>query len=284
MNNFYVYEMFNSECELLYIGKTTNIKNRMTQHFSKEMMATQPWKSEVLYIDYFELETRIEMDILELYLIAMKNPKYNIQSTDTDVPKCILRCKTSNHRRMFRNKEVDSIKNLNVSCEDKETMRKLINIYEGKLNDIGCFNKAPKFKDKHIPLSRQWYMNSDESKLKKIRDNTYNYFRHICKKKCKDVIWTCDLDIKEKYAPKSYKKCYVAPNDDLCKFDNCKSFAYLINDFPTDIEKQYDEKDLLSIIFLIKVLKYVTLDLGNNIDVYIPSDRVRKLLINWLDE
>ncbi len=81
---FYIYKMYDETNELLYIGKTTNIEQRMNCHFSKDMIERQEWKNEVAYIDYYEFKTKVDMDIMELYYIALERPKYNISSTDTE--------------------------------------------------------------------------------------------------------------------------------------------------------------------------------------------------------
>lgn len=35
MNQYIIYFMLNNKKEIIYIGKTTNIKSRLSQHFSK---------------------------------------------------------------------------------------------------------------------------------------------------------------------------------------------------------------------------------------------------------
>lgn len=41
---FYIYKMYDETNELLYIGKTTNIEQRMNCHFSRDITERQEWK------------------------------------------------------------------------------------------------------------------------------------------------------------------------------------------------------------------------------------------------
>lgn len=92
---FYVYKMYDENEELLYVGKTTRFDARMIQHFSKDAIEKQAWKEDVAYIDYYEFKTKVDMDIMELYYIALERPKHNELSTDTEKPQIsiIYTCK-----------------------------------------------------------------------------------------------------------------------------------------------------------------------------------------------
>ena len=58
-----------------------------------------------------------------------------------------------------------------------------------------------------------------------------------------------------------------------------------MNKYPTDLEKENQEyTDLLSIYDLIRIIKYITVDLNHKLNLYVPSKRVRSLLIKWLRE
>jgi len=50
MKQFIIYFMKNEKNEIIYIGKTTNIKARLSQHFSKIEIELNKWKSDINYI------------------------------------------------------------------------------------------------------------------------------------------------------------------------------------------------------------------------------------------
>lgn len=131
-----------------------------------------------------------------------------------------------------------------------------------------------------------WYERQNkENGFGVLKNNIYNYFRHKVKGKSKENMYTTFEDYKNQCKDKGYSKGFVNSNCELNKFDNCKNFAYLMNKFPTDLEKENEEyANLFTIYDLIRIVKYITVDLNHKLNLYVPSERVRNLLINWLKE
>ena len=276
---FYIYKMYDENEELLYIGKTTNIEARINQHFSKDTIEKQTWKEDVAYIDYYEFKTKVDMDIMELYYIALERPKHNELSTDTEKPQISIIYTCKEPKRINRKPIKQKIIEINIDKETKNQMLNNLNIYEGRINDIGK-KKNSKIKQ---PLSRTWFMENDEKTLKKLKNNTENYFKHILKSKSKENMYTTFEDYKSQVKGKGYTKGYINPDCELSKLDNCRNFAYIMNKYPSDIEKDNNEyANLLTIYDLIRIVKYITVDLDHNLNLYIPSERVRTLFKEWL--
>lgn len=74
---FYVYRFKDKHEQIVYIGKTKNLKNRMSQHFSESGHLSQDKYNQVESIEYLELPTKIDMDIKELYYINVWKPEFN---------------------------------------------------------------------------------------------------------------------------------------------------------------------------------------------------------------
>ena len=73
---YYVYKFLNDDQEVLYVGKTTNLKDRIFRHFHSGHLSPECY-SEVSYIRYIECKTDLEMTIKEIYFIDKYKPKYN---------------------------------------------------------------------------------------------------------------------------------------------------------------------------------------------------------------
>lgn len=278
---FYIYKMYDETNELLYIGKTTNIEQRMNCHFSRDITERQEWKNEVAYIDYYEFKTKVDMDIMELYYIALERPKYNISSTDTEKPQIEIIYTCNEPKRIVKKPLKQKIVEINIDRNTKNKMIENLNIYEGKLNNIGL-NGNSKWER---PLSRTWFMKANKEVMKQLKNNTENYYQNIIKGKSRDNMYTTFEDYKSQVKGKGYTKGFVNSDCELNKFDNCKNFAYLMNKFPTDLEKYNKEyAELLTIYDLIRITKYITVDLNHKLNIYIPSERVRKLFIEWLNK
>lgn len=73
----YVYKFLDETGNIIYIGKTDNIHNRMKQHFSKNGHLPSECYESVVTVFYAAVPTKCDADILETFLINKYSPKYN---------------------------------------------------------------------------------------------------------------------------------------------------------------------------------------------------------------
>lgn len=73
----YVYKFISDDNRLLYIGKTKNIKNRMSSHFSKNGHLPDDCLCQVARIDFKKLDDMYDVDYIEKQLIQYFQPEYN---------------------------------------------------------------------------------------------------------------------------------------------------------------------------------------------------------------
>lgn len=74
---FYIYKFTDEADNVLYVGQTTNIENRMAAHLRKESNYI-PY-SDIYSIEYTEVESDYHMNIYEVHYICKYKPKGNIQ-------------------------------------------------------------------------------------------------------------------------------------------------------------------------------------------------------------
>lgn len=85
MRGYFVYKFFNNRDEVIYIGKTVALENRIKTHFSVNGHLPAICYKETKDIYYTKFENNDEMSIYERYLINLHNPKYNTQfNNNTD--------------------------------------------------------------------------------------------------------------------------------------------------------------------------------------------------------
>ncbi len=80
-----VYKFFNSEHQIIYIGKAKNIKNRVKSYLNVrkgESKRIAKLKSSIKYIETIITKTESDALILEQGLISKKRPHFNIQFRD----------------------------------------------------------------------------------------------------------------------------------------------------------------------------------------------------------
>ncbi len=79
-----IYQMFDSEGQILYVGKAKNLKNRVSSYFRKTGLTpkTAALVKRIAKIDVTVTETETEALILEHNLIKQNHPPYNILMRD----------------------------------------------------------------------------------------------------------------------------------------------------------------------------------------------------------
>lgn len=140
-------------------------------------------------------------------------------------------------------------------------------------------------------LSRSWY-EKDDKRSEAVSKNLYNYFHNVTKAKKGKRIWTTFSSKMEAVADKGhYANCFIACNTRATNdYRGCDKLAYLVNRF---IMPSYSilfsrNKVMVSnrLFALQEMLQWIwrsAIRDGKPIDLYIPSERMRNLLVEWLD-
>ena len=81
----YVYRFLDSKGNIIYVGKTVNMDNRMQSHFTKGHLPKECYNS-VAKIEYQKYKTESDSLIMETYYITKYSPKYNKLGQSRDVP------------------------------------------------------------------------------------------------------------------------------------------------------------------------------------------------------
>lgn len=165
---------------------------------------------------------------------------------------------------------------------DISKYKELMNIYEGKLNRIGGDANA---------LSVTWLNKvKDGQGIKRLKSNTVNYFINISNTKSKDNMWTTFNDFESALKGKGYTKGFVQCNARATnEYRHKKSLAYLCNRYYNPLMKNFFidkgieiNEDIWALSELIQWIFRSRIRDDQPISLYIPSLRMRKLLIDWL--
>ena len=77
------YLMKNKDNVIIYVGKSKNLKNRLSSYFKQSHTGkTARLVSDIYTFDYILTSSELESLLLEINLIKKYNPKYNIMLTD----------------------------------------------------------------------------------------------------------------------------------------------------------------------------------------------------------
>lgn len=198
------------------------------------------------------------------------------------------------HGIQYKKYMLDSQKELighdkSYEFEKRNRVVDLIKIYDGKFNNIGTRI------GKSNPLSKSWYEDKrkkNRSIFEQLKSNTENYFRTVTKTKSDDNMYTTFESYKKFVSGKGYSKGFVSCNArGTNNFKDKKALAYLINLFvPPDIKQfvehyniNFDE-GLFSLSAFLQWIWRSQIRDGKPIEIYIPSERMRELLLHWMSE
>ncbi|MGG1630066.1 hypothetical protein [Rossellomorea sp. NRS-1567] len=166
---------------------------------------------------------------------------------------------------------------------DKSLLKSLINIYEGKLNDIGS---------QPYTLSKSWYdKDKNASLVEKMKKNLYSYFRNNVKTPTPVNMWTCFKDHQSELKGKGYTKGFVSHNARATNdFKDKQSLAYVINRFMHPYKSKFFKsrgvqvnEEMYALSELIQWIWRSRIRERQEINIYIPSARMRSLLLNYLE-
>src|ERR1700744_1622415 len=98
-----VYQFWDSEKELIYIGKAKDLRNRVTSYFNKDTNVNAKTKvlvSKISNITFTIVDTEVDAWLLENSLIKKHQPQYNVMLKDDKTYPWII-IKNENYPRIF---------------------------------------------------------------------------------------------------------------------------------------------------------------------------------------
>ena len=171
-----------------------------------------------------------------------------------------------------------------VKSTSQYDFKKLINIIDNpKLNAVGDLDNS---------LSKMWYeRNKNNSIMKTIKNNTYNYFKNIVKSPSPKNIWTTFKDYQKLVSGQGYSKGFVSSNMRATnEYMDRDCIAYLVNKFFNPYIKNFFktngvevDEDGYAISEMLQFIWRSAIRRGQPINIYIPSKRMRYLLTTWID-
>lgn len=169
----------------------------------------------------------------------------------------------------------------------------LIHVVDNKkLNSIGEEKNA---------LSKNWYKkHTDLPEMQTLKKNLYNFFQNITKSPssrnlwttfCKDTIMEDAPDWRKMLSGGGYTKGFLSCNaKGTNKYRHKTALAYTVNIFPNVMVKNFLHKNGVPLdegkYALSEMIQWIwrsAIRDGKEITVYVPSSRMRRLLMNWIE-
>ena len=166
--------------------------------------------------------------------------------------------------------------------ELKRNIKELLNIYEGPCNKHG---------ERMNAFSINWLKNLKPKNINSIKSCVANLLIRVFRTNSNDTIFTTAKNFKDKLKGKGYSKGFIVMNERATnKYANKSTMVYLINrylkpaqiDFFRSRNIEVDE----NLWALSEMLQWIWRGcIRNNepMNLYIPSKRMRTLLVNWIN-
>ena len=225
-------------------------------------------------------------DLKQLYMINGKVVVWELNSTVLSAFDSVIMA-TYMFKASFMSKYL-SIHDFDVSIErwgnSPSGIKHLFNLYDGNLNDVG---------DREGVLS---YSSTKGTKGKevaiKVRNSMHNWFLHHSKAKANNRLWTCFKHNKPTISGRNYGGQWLAFSTKATNdYAHVENIAYLCNNYPNTFLVQMMSKrgedfnqDLWALSELIQWVFRSAIRNGNVVNMYIPSSRMRGLLLRWLND
>lgn len=273
--NYYVYRFKDKDNNILYVGRTINLKQRFVQH--------DHLTSDVVKIEYTVCNTYADMVWKEIYYINYFHN--NLMTNDKDVYDKVTDLKLYDIWREYNPKDFSVIENayeIHNECTKildnipNIDYQNLIHIIEDiKLNDIG---------KNQYSLSSTWFQNITEQDKKKLKNNIVNFVRNKCHAPSSTVSWRVYSKNQKDVSDKGYSKGYYSIFDVNCHREEKTCLVYIENNFAPQVLK--DElkitDDEYALCRMLTFLFDSALYYGKPINVYMPSARMRAILKEWI--
>lgn len=288
-----IYKITNKKDGKFYIGSSSNICTRWEQHLHTLIQNNHPnhklqkaFNTHGLKSFTFEVVKAIKKTATGEDLL--KEEQLILNELTPFVDSIGYNISDTSHKKFDSAMEVatdEKFKTSILSEEVKLKLRENLNILSSQNDKL-----INKYNDKTI-LSQGWFYrnrNNDE-KMDAIRKDVTNYIKNrVGVSQNNKNYWTCPSNSKDKIEGKGYIKSWVPWNIvDLKEKRN--NLVFCINIFPNSfvennvLENTGEEVDTNEYALLVLV-RWVccTADINKKINIYIPSGRMRKVLLDWL--
>lgn len=183
----------------------------------------------------------------------------------------------------FKMNNIEYKLNIKGSKQQLLSFKRLLNIYLGKANQTRSIGLSQFCKSK--------LEDATNTKLKSIKNSTENIFKRVFKTKSNENAFTTFKNFKSKLAGDGYARGFISINARATNdFRHKKSMAYLGNMyFNPQIASFFRmhgiklDEELWALSELIQWIWRGCIRDSKEMNLYIPSYRMRGLLIDWLD-
>lgn len=159
-----VYQFFDKNHKIIYVGKAKNLKKRILQYFKKDFISSKIklMINQIYYLNFFVLDSEFDAFLLENNFIKEFKPKYNILlKDDKNFPWIIIKHEKF-PRIMYCRKRINDKNEYFGPYKDIKTLRILFNLIRSiyPIRSCNLDLNENKIKNKKFKLCLEYYINN----------------------------------------------------------------------------------------------------------------------------
>ena len=151
------------------------------------------------------------------------------------------------------------------------------------LNSIGDDKKS---------LTTKWYKRTTAKNLKPLKDAMYKFIKNVAKVNCDDVVWTTVKRNTNPLQKRGYDKCFIPSNTrSIQEFKTKHCVIYTVNEAINPFVLSYFkdrginiDEDKWALAEMIQFISRSAVSNNEDVNVYVPSKRMRELLLDYCKE
>lgn len=165
--------------------------------------------------------------------------------------------------------------------KQKEEISKLIKVYFGERNTNS---------DKIKKLSKRWFQNASSETISSVKSDLSYFFKYVTQTKSEENGWTTFQFQKNNLKGKGYTKGFIPCNEKGTNIhSHKKAMAYILDLHPTPHYYHFFAQENIelngdgwALSMMIQWIWRGCIRNGEEMHVYIPSFRMRRLFLEWL--
>ena len=144
--------------------------------------------------------------------------------------------------------------------------------------------------DSRTALSSTWFRKAESVQIEEVRNNIYNVYRNKWNTNGADFMWATYLHARDALSGRGFKQSFLAYNARaMNNWSDRHHLAYAVNLFPMPDEANYFanrgfkiDEDAMALSTMVQWLWRSALRRGEKIWLYLPSRRMRHLIMSYL--
>lgn len=281
-----IYKITNKINNKFYIGSSKNIANRWKDHLSGlssgnhsnyklqnaiNEFGIQNFTFEIIEVITTKYDRKYLLTREQYYLDKEKSYLDDIGYNINDKTICI----DNIYDIVMNNDLLETV----LSDVNKKYLKENLSILNNNKDKI-----INKYNDKHA-LSTNWFI-KNRSELKNLKNDIFNYYFNRIHATAKTFYWTCNSNWYNDLFSVKVKHNWIGYNPNNVK-DRRNNLAFIMNVFPNEfvvrkLNIDYLDKDLYALCVIVNWICSVA-DITKPINIYVPSKRMRDILLNWIN-